>query len=112
MCQAVYHANMFHRHEVHNYQQVTRIFWNKRFAEIIEGLKYFVFIINNSSLRYVLTAWTLAYFEFVGTLIMSTEHISDCIRDALILWMCIGAGSVYWLGVSESPRQPAETPLI
>ena len=49
--------------------------------------------------------WTLAYFEFVRTQMMSTEHIFDCIRDELILWMCIGAGSVYWLEISKSKTE-------
>ena len=43
-----------------DYLQVTRIFTNKRFANIITGLKYFVFqfnfIINNNTQKYIMTA--------------------------------------------------------
>ena len=49
--------------------------------------------------------WTLAYFEFVRTQIMPTEHIFERVWDALILWMCIGAGSVYWLGISKTKTE-------
>ena len=58
----------------YNHQQVTRIFWNKRFAKIIKGLKYFVFIIiNNRSLRYVLTAMNFS-----------------------LLWICKNTNDVNW----------------
>ena len=37
----------------------SKIFWNKRFANVTKGLKYFVFqlniIINNSGQKYIMT---------------------------------------------------------
>ena len=41
--------------------------------------------------------WNVGYFG------------QQCIRDALILWMCIGAGSVYWLRISKSKTETLAT---